>query len=428
MGTFDEGYLDIPAEVLIETMEKNQKYFAVFGSKGDLLPRFITISNIESRDPAQVQAGNERVIRPRFADAAFFWSQDLRQPFESYAVKLRQVVFQERLGTMAEKSSRVAQIARYVAGTLGLDEELAARSAHLAKCDLVTQMVFEFPSLQGIMGRYYAERSGEDPCVSAAMEEQYLPRQSGDRLPSTDCGRVLSLAEKLDTLVGIFAIGERPTGVKDPYALRRASIGVLRILIETPLDLDLREMLEFAAGELRTKIDASAAAADVFDYVTERLRGYFHDQGIGMDVVEAVLARGITVISDVQRRILAVEAFRRLPEAGALAASNKRIRNILRKNEEDEPLQADPRYFEAEEERRLATRVEELAHETAPLLEARDYEAVLRALATVRPEVDAFFDRVMVMADNDRVRHNRLALLRSLEGLFLRVADISKLQ
>jgi glycyl-tRNA synthetase beta chain len=428
MGAFDESYLDIPAEVLIETMEKNQKYFSVFGSEGNLLPRFITISNIDSRDPAQVQAGNERVIRPRFADAAFFWSQDLRQPFESYAVKLRQVVFQERLGTLAEKSSRVAQIARYVAGTLGLDEELAARSAHLAKCDLVTRMVFELPSLQGIMGRYYAERSGEDPCVSAAMEEQYLPRQSGDRLPSTECGRVLSLAEKLDTLVGIFAIGERPTGVKDPYALRRASIGVLRILIETPLDLDLREMLEFAAGELRTKIDASAAAADVFDYVTERLRGYFHDQGIGMDVVEAVLSRGITVISDVRRRILGVEAFRRLPEAGALAASNKRIRNILRKNEEDVPLQADPRYLEAEEEVRLATRVEELARETAPLLETRDYEAVLRALATVRPDVDAFFDRVMVMTDNDRVRHNRLALLRSLEGLFLGVADISKLQ
>jgi glycyl-tRNA synthetase beta chain len=225
-----------------------------------LLPKFITIANIESLDPAQVRAGNERVIRPRFADAAFFWSQDLKHPLESFAERLKTVVFQDKLGTVAEKSQRVAQIARYVAGLLGYDEELAARAAYLGKCDLMTAMIFEFGGLQGVMGRYYAEHSGEDPAVCAALEEQYLPRHAGDRLPATDCGRILSLAEKLDTLVGIFAIGQRPSGVKDPYALRRAAIGVLRLLIETPLKLDLRELLEFTAQELRTKVDAGAAS------------------------------------------------------------------------------------------------------------------------------------------------------------------------
>jgi glycyl-tRNA synthetase beta chain len=271
LGAFDECYLKVPPEVLIETMQKNQKYFALRSPTGDLLPQFITISNIESLDPQQVRAGNERVIRPRFADAAFFWEQDLKRPLQDYAARLEKVVFQDKLGTVAEKSARVAQICRHIAGLLDMDEELAARAAHMAKCDLMTHMIFEFGGLQGIMGRYYAERSGEDPCVSMAMEEQYLPRHAGDRLPRSDCGLILSVADKLDTLVGIFAIGQRPTGVKDPYALRRAAIGVLRILIETPLPLDLKDLLEFTAEELRDRVDARAAAGEVLDYTMERL-------------------------------------------------------------------------------------------------------------------------------------------------------------
>jgi glycyl-tRNA synthetase beta chain len=427
LGAFDERFLAVPREALIETMQKNQKYFPVFGANGNLLPRFITISNIESRDPDQVRAGNERVIRPRFADAAFFWDQDRRRPLEDFCGRLDQVVFQERLGTLADKSARVAQIARYLAGILGLDEELAARAGRLAKCDLLTHMIFEFPSLQGVMGRYYAEHSGEHPCVSRAIEEQYLPRQAGDRLPQSDCGRVLALAEKLDTLVGIFAVGLRPTGVKDPYALRRAAIGVLRILIETPLDLDLRELLDFTAEELRERVDARAAATEVLAYILDRLKGYYQDQGIGTDVVDAVLALDVAVPSDIHRRVLAVDAFRGLPEATALTAAHKRIRNILRKAEDTELDPVDVRVLQGEAERLLAVRVTELEIEIADELAGQDYSAVLRRLAGLRGEVDAFFEDVMVMVDDDRLRRARLALLRSLEALFLRVADISRL-
>jgi glycyl-tRNA synthetase beta chain len=428
LGGFDRRFLDVPPEVLIETMEAHQKYFPVLGSQGELLPHFITISNIESLDPDQVRAGNERVIRPRFADAAFFWRQDRRQPLGAFAERLKGVVFQERLGSLAEKSARVARISRYIAGSLGKDEELAARAAYLGKCDLVSHMIFEFPSLQGTMGRYYAKQSGEHPCVAAALEEQYLPRHAGDRLPSTDCGRILSLAERVDTLVGIFAIGERPSGVKDPYGLRRAAIGILRILIETPLALDLRELLELAAEELRTKVDPGTAAGEVFAYVMERLRGYFSDQGMKPDVVDAVVSKGITVPSDIHRRILAVESFRRLPEAEALTAANKRISNILRKSGETTADEVDMGVLEAEEEIRLARRVRELRGEIGALVQQQDYEGVLRAAASVRGEVDSFFDRVLVATDDDRLRRNRLALLRALEGLFLGVADFSKLQ
>lgn len=428
LGRFDEGYLQVPREALIETMQKNQKYFPVFTAEGGLLPRFITISNIESRDPDQVRAGNERVIRPRFADAAFFWDQDRRRPLEAFCARLDQVVFQDRLGSLADKSARVAQIARHLAGVLGLDEELAARAGRLAKCDLMTHMIFEFPSLQGVMGRYYAEHSGEHPCVSVALEEQYLPRHAGDRLPQSDCGRVLALAEKLDTLVGIFAVGLRPTGVKDPYALRRAAIGLLRILIETPLELDLRELLDFTAEELRERVDARAAAGEVLAYVLERLKGYYQDQGIGADVVDAVLAVDVSVPSDIHRRILAVDAFRRLPEAAALTAANKRIRNILRKAEDKDTGPLDPRVLQGDAERRLAARLKVLETEIGDELAARDYSAALQRLAGLREEVDAFFEQVMVMVDDDGLRRGRLALLRSLEGLFLRVADISRLQ
>jgi len=428
MGTFDEGFLEIPSEVLIQTMQKHQKYFPVRSDVGDLLPRFITISNIDSTDPEQVRAGNERVIRPRFSDAAFFWRQDLKQPLESFAMKLSNVVFQKDLGTLAEKASRVGEISRRIAWLLGFNEELVVRSAQLAKCDLLTHMIFEFPSLQGTMGRYYAEKAGEDPCVVAAMEEQYLPRHAGDTLPVSECGLVLSVADKLDTLVGIFAIGQRPTGVKDPYALRRASIGILRILIETPLALDLKEILGYAADELRDKVDGTAVADEVFDYCMERLKSYYQDQRIGGDIVDAVLSAEPRVPSDIHRRILAVEKFRMLPEEQALTAANKRIRNILRKTQETTPDTVNIDALQEEAEKRLAARLPDIQETIQPLLEAQDYETVLKRLSQLRDDIDSFFDQVMVMVDESGLRRNRLALLKAIESLFLRVADISLLK
>lgn len=430
LGSFSEEFLAVPPEVLIETMQSNQKYFPIIDGQDRLYPGFIAVSNIESLEPDQVRRGNERVIRPRFADAAFFWKQDLRQPLDAFLPRLDNVVFQERLGSLGEKSRRVAQGAGAIARQLGLDVALAERSALLAKCDLMTHMIFEFPGLQGIMGRYYADRSGEDPCVSSAMEEQYLPRFAGDRLPQSDCGRVLALADKLDTLVGIFSIGQKPTGVKDPYGLRRAALGVLRILIETPLPLDLRRLLAMAAAQLGGRVDASKAAGEVLEYSLERLKGYYHDKGIPADSVEAVLATGSTVPSDIDRRIAAVEAFRRLPEAGALAAANKRIRNILRKSGQEDlaaqtvsaGLLVDPA------ELGLSARITAAATAVAPMQVQQDYAGVLKVLAGLRPDVDAFFGAVMVMADEEDLRRNRLVLLASLEALFLTVADISVLQ
>ena len=293
----------------------------------------------------------------------------------------------------------------------------------------MTHMIFEFPGLQGTMGRYYAERSGEDPCVAAAMEEQYLPRFAGDRLPQSDCGRALALADRLDTLVGIFAIGQRPTGVKDPYALRRAALGVLRILIETPLALDLKPLLANAAEQLAGKVDAAKAADEVLEYSLERLKGYYQDQSIPGDSVDAVLATGVTSPADLDRRIQAVQAFRRLPEAAALAAANKRIRNILKKSGFDPAGQAvNPALLADPAEQSLSARIAEAAKTVAPLQAAQDYTGVLMALAQLRPEVDAFFDAVMVMAEDEALRRNRLVLLGSLEALFLSVADISVLQ
>ena len=428
LGSFDPQYLEVPPEVLIETMQKNQRYFPLRSPAGALLPSFITIANIDSLDPAQVRAGNERVIRPRFADAAFFWSQDRKQPLSAFGERLKSVVFQDQLGSLAEKSQRVGQIGRYLAGLLDYDEELVARAAQLAKCDLMSAMIFEFAGLQGIMGRYYAQCSGESPAVCAAMEEQYLPRHAGDRLPAGECGRILALAERLDTLVGIFAIGQRPTGVKDPYALRRAAIGVLRLLIESPLELDLRDMLDFTAQELRSKVDASGAANEVFDYILERLKSYCQDQAFSSDVVDAVMAVGGHFPTDLYRRILAVQDFKRMPEADSLAVANKRTRNILKKcvdiphSSIESSLLIDPAEVE------LAARIEELAPQIDIQLAAKNYGNALKLLADMRPEVDAFFDQVMVMSENVQLRANRLALLARLESLFLGIADISRLQ
>ena len=433
LGRFDAAYLAIPPEVLIETMRSNQKYFPVEDASGTLQASFITVANIESRDPDQIRAGNERVIRPRFADAAFFWAQDLKQPLEGYAERLETVVFQDRLGTVAEKSARVASLARDLASLIGVDPDLAARSARLSRCDLVTSMVCEFPGLQGTMGRYYAEHAKEDPCVCAAMEEQYLPRFAGDVLPASPCGRVLAIADRIDTLVGIFGIGLRPTGAKDPYGLRRASIGVLRILIETPLELDLHALIALAASAYPAGLLSKDVEAAALAYVIDRLRGYYHERGVSADTIEAVLHTGVTIPADLDARLAAVTAFRSMSGSASLAAANKRIRNILSKAGID--IGAGSVYPEANRqllkepaEIRLAARVEELSSRVVPLANARDYVGVLSLLSDLEPDLEAFFDQVMVMAEDSDIRENRIRLLRSLAGLFLLVADISRLQ
>ncbi|MCF7983702.1 MAG: glycine--tRNA ligase subunit beta [Thiohalocapsa sp.] len=429
LGRFDEAFLDVPQEALIETMQKNQKYFPVFAEDGSLLPRFITVSNIESTAPELVRAGNERVIRPRFADAKFFWDQDRRTPLGGRREALKTIVFQHKLGTVWDKSERVAELCRAIAVELGEDPSPIERAARLGKCDLVTHMVGEFGSLQGIMGRYYAIHDGEAPCVSAAMEEQYLPRHAGDRLPQSICGTVLALADKLDTLVGVFAIGERPSGVKDPYGLRRAAIGVLRLLVETPLALDLRWLLKRAADGLTGVVDVKDSVDEVLAYILDRLNGYYGDQGIGADVVDAVVAVGATAPSDMDRRIRAVAAFKTMNEAQALAAANKRIRNILKKSGPDASPDAriDPALLVEDAERALAQRLTRMHEELAPLREAQDYAGMLRTLASLRPEIDGFFDDVMVMDEDPALRANRIAMLRSVEELFSATADISRL-
>jgi glycyl-tRNA synthetase beta chain len=368
------------------------------------------------------------VIRPRFSDAAFFWEQDLKQPLEAHREALRHVVFQERLGSLHDKSQRMAALAREIADRLGSDPGAAERAAQLSKCDLLTLMVGEFPSLQGTMGRYYARAGGEPAAVATAMEEQYLPRHAGDALPETDCGRALAIADRLDTLVGIFAIGQKPSGVKDPFGLRRAAVGVLRILIEPPLELDLEHLLRSAAANLETRINAGRVVPEVFDYMMDRLRAYYADQGKGVDLVEAVWAQRPTRPSDFDRRVKAVDEFRRLPEAASLAAANKRIRNILRKAEQQLPPQPDLGLLQDPSERALAELVAEYAETVVPLFRAGRYTEALTRLAGLREPVDRFFDEVMVMCEDPQLRRNRLALLASLESLFLEVADLSRLQ
>ncbi|EXJ17133.1 Glycyl-tRNA synthetase beta chain [Imhoffiella purpurea] len=427
---FDSEYLEIPPEVLIETMQSNQKYFPLEDAEGRLQSAFIVITNLESKDPDQVRAGNERVIRPRFADAAFFWSQDIKQPLESFAKRLETVVFQDKLGTIADKSARVARLGRHLAASVEADPDLVERSAGLAKCDLVSSMVYEFPGLQGIMGRYYATHSNEDPCVCQAMQEQYLPRFAGDMLPSSPCGRALAIADRIDTLVGIFGIGLRPTGTKDPYALRRASIAVLRILIETPVDLDLEDLLKTAAEGFEPGILADDTVETVLAYMLDRLRGYYGDRDIPADVVESVVHVGVTNAFDIDRRIAAVSRFLTLASASELAAANKRIRNILAK--------ADPGVADSGEvvadlltdpaEIALAETVSQLAAKVLPLVEQRNYVETLECLADIKDDIDRFFTEVMVMADDEAVRNNRIHLLASVAELFLKVADISRLQ
>jgi glycyl-tRNA synthetase beta chain len=427
-GQFEKRFLTVPQEALISTMSAHQKYFHLVDQQNKLLPYFITISNIESRDETKVQAGNERVIRPRFADAEFFWNQDRKQRLDSHLKELKTVVFQQKLGTLFDKTQRVAKLAASIAKQLNAESSLAFRAAELSKCDLMTEMVGEFPSLQGIMGRYYAEHDGEDQAVAEAIDQHYRPRFAGDALPDGIISQTVALADRLDTLVGIFAIGELPTGDKDPYALRRAALGVLRIMIENKIDLDLQELLTQAAQQFDTKIKADKAVELVMEFIFDRLRAYYQEQGIRPDVLDAVTALKPARPVDINKRIHAVNSFRKLPEAESLAAANKRSGNILKKVKGKLPNKIKPSLLAEEAEQKLYQALTELTEKVNPLLDNSDYEPALQQLAGLRKPVDTFFDDVMVMVDDTKLRDNRIALLNQLHGLFLQVADISRLQ
>lgn len=427
-GSFEERFLDVPPEALISSMQDHQKFFPVRDADDRLMPYFITIANIASHDPQQVIAGNERVIRPRLDDAVFFWEQDRKQTLASRIEQLDRMTFQQKLGSLGDKQRRVTELAAHIAATLGRDAQHARRAATLAKCDLVTSMVYEFPELQGIMGRYYAEHDGEDAAVATALDEQYQPRYSGDELPASDIGQVLALAERIDTLNGIFAIGQAPTGDKDPFALRRAALGVLRIIIERQLDLDLRQLIVQSAAQFDSNLQAEDAVDAVFDFLMGRLKNLYTETGYDVHVFEAVLARRPTRPLDFDLRMQAVRTFSDMPEADSLSAANKRIRNILRKSDTAIPERLDNALLQEPAEQDLASAIHEQSGRVAPLFEQRAYTDALRTLASLQQPVDRFFDDVMVMADDTALRDNRLALLNSLSRLFLEVADISQLQ
>ncbi|MSR16944.1 MAG: glycine--tRNA ligase subunit beta [Methylococcaceae bacterium] len=424
-GHFDERFLALPAEVLITTMQENQKYFPVKNADGSLRPYFITFSNIESTNPESIKNGNERVVTPRLADAEFFWKQDRRYSLADFAPRLETIVFQEKLGTVAAKVQRLVQLAEFIAPKINTDVQLAKRAAFLAKNDLMTEMVGEFGNLQGTMGRYYALVDGENSTVAQAIEEHYLPKQAGGVTPTSDIGCVVALAEKIDTLAGIFSASLIPTGDKDPYALRRAALGVLRILIEHDLQLDIHALIEFALSLFEHEFDKAKTQILVTDFIFERLKGYCLDKGFNADEFEAVLAVNPAEPLDFMQRLQAVKAFRQLPEAESLSAANKRILNILKKS--DSPAETIGKLVE-DVEITLLELAEKSAADIQPLLEKRDYQATLNRLAELKQPVDAFFDGVMVNCDDLELRANRLALLNLLSQQFLTCADISKLQ
>ncbi|TGN39457.1 glycine--tRNA ligase subunit beta [Marinobacter confluentis] len=427
MGRFEERFLDVPAEALISSMKEHQKYFHVVSGDGKMLPLFITVANLESKDPKQVISGNEKVIRPRLSDAAFFYDTDRRTRLEDRIDQLKPIVFQDKLGSLYHKSVRVAALAKKIADAIGSDPQLAERAAMLAKTDLVTEMVLEFTDLQGIMGQYYAANDGENEDVASALNEQYMPRFAGDDLPTTLTGCAVAIADRLDSLVGLFGINQPPSGTRDPFALRRASLGVLRIIIERELPLDLQACCEWAE-ETFTVLTEQNTASTVVDYMLERFRAHYEEQGINAEVYLAVHARRPTGPLDFDRRVKAVEAFRQLPEAQALAAANKRVSNILTKQGgEDIGETIDESLLQDAAEKTLAEQIRKQADKVLPLFEKGDYAAALTALANLRQPVDSFFDEVMVMAEDDATRNNRLAMLNSLRNLFLRVADISVL-
>ncbi|MGM0564735.1 MAG: glycine--tRNA ligase subunit beta [Pseudomonadota bacterium] len=441
-GHFEKRFLNVPQEALITTMEDNQKYFAVLDDEGKLMPHFITIANIESRDVKQLREGNERVIRPRFADAEFFWNQDRKHRLEDNNAALRSIVFQNKLGkgvTVYDKTRRVAQLARWIAQELGYNADHAERAGQLCKADLASEMVLEFDSMQGIAGRYYAEHDGEPGDVPAALQEQYQPKFSGDALPQSDSGRALALADRLDTLLAIWAVGQKPTGSKDPFALRRAALGVIRILVEGELDLNLGSALREAqkqlgplGGEHGAEIsDLQTPTDEVKEFIYERMKHYFIERGYSALQFEAVRAVAIQQPlhpADFARRMAAINAFGQLEAADSLSAADKRIRNIFKKFEGELPETVDPGLFESPAETTLWEQLQSLQSSTQALIESGEYEKAFNEMAGLREPVDHFFDEVMVMAEDEALKRNRLALLGQLRGLFLQIADLSQLQ
>jgi len=427
-GSFEERFLEVPPEALVSSMKEHQKYFHLVDGEGKLKPNFITISNIESKDPIQVIAGNERVIRPRLSDAAFFFETDKKSSLEQRVPKLETVVFQKQLGTLRDKTDRVAKLAAKLATRMDTPAELAARAALLSKTDLLTEMVLEFADMQGIAGYYYALHDGEEQDVAAAIVQQYWPKFAGDRLPENLTACALGLADRLDTLVGIFGIGQAPTGSKDPFALRRASLAVLRIIVEKNLDLDLRDCLDLAVAQYPAGVIAPGSAEQVFDYMIERFRAWYEEESIPAEVFKSVSARNLSHPLDIQRRVHAVHAFTSLPEAAALAAANKRVSNILGKLDRSHQFtEVSANLLVEPQEKALSEEVAVLAKVAEGHLQRGEYTEALACLAGLRAPIDAFFDGVMVNAEDQALRNNRLNLLKTLRDLFLQVADISLL-
>ncbi len=433
VGAFDESFLALPREAIISTLTGHQRYFPVADADGRLLPRFVTVANLESTDPVQVRDGNERVIRPRLSDAAFFWDSDRRSSLVSRSSALNDVVYQKGLGSLFDRSERVAALAAAIATEIGVPPAAVERAARLSKCDLLTGMVSEFPELQGTMGRYYARADGEPEAVAIAIGDHYRPRFAGDALPATIDGQLLSVADKLETIAGVFALGKRPTGNRDPFALRRAALGIVRILAECRLDIDLKAAIQRAVtAQPMAVAEPESLANELYEFITERLRSWFieQDPGLGTETFDAVLARQPQSVTDFADRLAAVRAFAGLDEASSLAGANKRIANILKKSaggDEHATGIVDPALFQDPAESELHRAVVSATEEAAPLLEQRNYTALLQRLARLKSPIDRYFDEVLVMAEDEQLRANRLALLGRVRELFLRVADISRL-
>lgn len=427
VGSFEDKFLAVPSEALIYTMKDNQKYFPVLDKDGKLLPRFIFVSNIVSRDPAQVIGGNEKVIRPRLADAEFFFETDKKKTLASRLESLSSVLFQQKLGTLKEKSERIANVAEDIALQIKADTKHAQRAGLLSKTDLMTDMVMEFPDVQGIMGMHYALHDGEDNEVAIALNEQYLPRFAGDKLPTSLVACAVSLADKLDTLVGIFGIGQAPKGAADPFALRRAAIGLLRIITAKNLDLDIVELVEIAKLQYGNKLTNIEVTQDVVDFLFARFRATYQANGYSVELIQSVLDRRPTKPVDFEKRIQAVAKFQTLPEAAPIAAANKRISNILAKVKGDINAEVDPSLLREPAEIKLSEILGSLESTLSPLFDNLDYESALFELASLRGPVDEFFDNVMVMAEDPAIKQNRLAILNRLRNLFLKIADVSVL-
>lgn len=425
VGSFEESFLQVPAEPLISTMKDNQKYFPLLDNNGKLQNKFIFVANIASKDPQQIISGNEKVVRPRLSDAQFFFNTDRKQKLADRLDSLKTVLFQQQLGTLAEKSERIAKVAAFVAAKIGADAAAAERAGLLSKTDLMTNMVGEFPEVQGIMGMHYARLDGESEAVALALNEQYMPRFAGDELPSRLEGAAVAIADKLDTLVGIFGIGQAPKGDKDPFALRRAAIGALRIMVDKQLLLDLVDVIAFSQQTFGSKLSNAKVAEEVLEFMLGRFRAWYEAEGYGVDVIQAVLARRPTNPSDFDRRVKAVAEFRKLDAAEALAAANKRVANILAKVEGDIANTVNAALLQEEAEQALHSAI---VSEQAYQAGQHSYAEGLAHLAAMRDVIDNFFDKVMVNADDAAVRANRQALLKQLRELFLQVADISVLQ